>query len=449
MLLVSETTLRPGRALSALENLPSEIIERILFELVWDVNPPPRRTQTYDIPYFEEEIDGERSGTVGLIAFRLVSRRIRKCSWIALGHVIGETLFDIRSRDSVEALVAISNCKELVPWVKKLTLACFGVSELYPFTNRVDPEAARTLRDLDEVSRAELQRLRQVDKAWYPKAWAWKDANEISVMENDTGSPMENSDLASLVNIVSQCFVALHNVEHINHNHDRYTIPPRFLKFARQYACGIDTYFRTEHSLEGARSAYTGLCIVLFAMAKACMKPRVLELAAQMYEPHCFMAPVPVGRIADIFQRVETLCVSSTYGAQEDLQEGWQEHGPRITISNSVFPALRILGVGGWHADASTPRPISPLPPPWDAPRVTSITIFEASQSDRTLESFLVFLKDTLQFVSFQQMNEAEWYDTILEPLLKLDLDYLEIANGYDTPAILIGDASTIALVNS
>jgi hypothetical protein len=68
-----------------------------------------------------------------LLAPRLVCRTMRDSSWVAVGAVIGGTIFDIRSSRRVENLVALSKCPNLVSW---------GENSPYAVTRFVTPMAA-------------------------------------------------------------------------------------------------------------------------------------------------------------------------------------------------------------------------------------------------------------------------------------------------------------------
>jgi hypothetical protein len=90
---------------SPLEQLPAELLEKILLEVVSDVKPPG----SYD-PYggadrrSRTELDLGHSLASKLLVHRLVSRTLRDSSWRTLAKVIGETIFDVNSRQSIKNL---------------------------------------------------------------------------------------------------------------------------------------------------------------------------------------------------------------------------------------------------------------------------------------------------------------------------------------------------------
>jgi hypothetical protein len=115
---------------------PPELLEFILLEAVSDL-----KLQTIAIttgrsferdPYRRFGRDSPFEIPI-LLAPRLVCRTMRDSSWVAVGAVIGGTIFDIRSSRRVENLVALSKCPNLVSW---------GENSPYAVTRFVTPMAA-------------------------------------------------------------------------------------------------------------------------------------------------------------------------------------------------------------------------------------------------------------------------------------------------------------------
>lgn len=111
---------------SLIEGLPPELLEDILLEIVTDV-PPPIKWDDHDRPTLRchHASKADSSATSSLLAHRLVSRLFKNCSWRSLAKVLEETIFEIRSDESIANLVKISSLKELAPWVRYLTFSCF------------------------------------------------------------------------------------------------------------------------------------------------------------------------------------------------------------------------------------------------------------------------------------------------------------------------------------
>jgi hypothetical protein len=127
--------LPPIAGASYLEQLPAELIENIPLEVVKDVEPPVKwDMEGHTILRCQVQYGGKTnsSNASTLLAHRLASHTLRNSAWRALAKVIGETIFDIRSKESVENLVAISHCEVLAPWIHKLTVGCFTVDDIYP-----------------------------------------------------------------------------------------------------------------------------------------------------------------------------------------------------------------------------------------------------------------------------------------------------------------------------
>lgn len=117
---------------SPIDKLPAELLEKILLEVVASSPPPildadaagsgaefPRHYEIRaNIVYRYEVVDS----TSATLAFRATSRRFRDLSWRALAKVVGETIFDLASKQSIENLAAISSSPHLAPWVSKLSI---------------------------------------------------------------------------------------------------------------------------------------------------------------------------------------------------------------------------------------------------------------------------------------------------------------------------------------
>jgi hypothetical protein len=178
--------LPPIAGASYLEQLPAELIENIPLEVVKDVEPPVKwDMEGHTILRCQVQYGGKTnsSNASTLLAHRLASHTLRNSAWRALAKVIGETIFDIRSKESVENLVAISHCEVLAPWIHKLTVGYFTVDDIYPFSLNPSIDSAKTLANMDDRSRAELLRVRATDEGWYSSTWEYIDAFEEQALQ--------------------------------------------------------------------------------------------------------------------------------------------------------------------------------------------------------------------------------------------------------------------------
>lgn len=94
----------------AIGKLPAELLEKFLLEVVQDSVPfdhnAPHRKQ------FHVQKDQSASHK---FAFEATCSVFRNLSWQALATVIGATIFDIRSGESVQNLKSISRTGTLAP----------------------------------------------------------------------------------------------------------------------------------------------------------------------------------------------------------------------------------------------------------------------------------------------------------------------------------------------
>jgi len=140
----------PLADLSTIEKLPAELLECILLEVAKHAVLPVTEDEDSGSVVYRYAQEEEQACS---LAFRLTSRRFRNCSWKAFGAYLGETIFDLRSRQSISNLTAASTCEHLAPWVTKLIISCDEAPADYP----LDQEWEEILTHSEE---AELVRLR-------------------------------------------------------------------------------------------------------------------------------------------------------------------------------------------------------------------------------------------------------------------------------------------------
>jgi hypothetical protein len=138
---MEQETAPATRDVSDIENLPAELLEQVLLYVVGDALPPIIKHRGSTTVYRCN--DTNQDYVARSLSFRLTCRRFGALSWRALGHFIGETVFDIRSRRSVINLAAVSGCRDLAPWIHKLTIASHQPDEGSPLYGDEAGEAAR------------------------------------------------------------------------------------------------------------------------------------------------------------------------------------------------------------------------------------------------------------------------------------------------------------------
>jgi glucuronate isomerase len=109
-------------ATSRLELLPSELLERILLKTLRGAQSlSAEKKHLFDLRCFQD-MNSCCSKAASLLGHRLVCSTIRDHSWRALAKVVGETVCDLCSRQSMGHFMALSRSKALAPWVRKLTV---------------------------------------------------------------------------------------------------------------------------------------------------------------------------------------------------------------------------------------------------------------------------------------------------------------------------------------
>lgn len=104
-----------------LGSLPAELLEEIYTWITTD--QPPTSQNLSGVERFARQIAWVRE----FCNVRLVCRSLRDAAWKSFGKVLGSTTFDLRSRRSIENLMALGSVKKLVPWIKSLRLTCYHV----------------------------------------------------------------------------------------------------------------------------------------------------------------------------------------------------------------------------------------------------------------------------------------------------------------------------------
>ena len=252
----------PLAGVSLLEQLPTELIEKILLGVASDVSPPNTLYAGADDLRCEREAKIGASFATGLLAHRLLCRTLRDCAWRAFGKVIGETLFDIRSRQSVENMAAVSKCKQLAPWMRKLTIACLLVERDYPVGGWSN--FMMTVGKPDAGLTTELQEIQRRGEAWYL-------GSTVDGNTNNEG-PILGDDTKMLISLVATHLNNLHNLEHVIYDFHGAYIPARYRALAHRYRSHEEFDFRVNNYEAAKRGAYIGLHVLLNSLVSSTLQ---------------------------------------------------------------------------------------------------------------------------------------------------------------------------------
>jgi len=424
----TNTPLAPPAGASFLEQLPAELIENILLEVVSEVEGPNVHEQGARQIRCVQEIHSRASLSTGLLEHRLVCRTLRKCSWRAFALVVGETLFDIRSRKSIENLQALSHCGEVAPWVQKLTFCCLTVSETYPAPSH-DPYRDER-RNMSKDDRSAFMSIQEKDETWFPTAWTWISSNNAtSDLDNEDADLTIDKDTTQLVHAVSGNLLSFQNLRHLKFEHVENFIPARYKFLARTRKHGPAPDFTVGSGVHTSRGAYIGLHVLLASLKEAQLKPKVLSLAVAMDDPHNFMTSHHLRDLYRVFEQVERLTLIKAYEVNTAY---WDSVGRPMFITKSALPALRFLTIIANLYARDEIWPLEPFPPASDVPELVNLTMEEWLPNNKVFLDFLNLFKNKVQSITLQEMMEP-LYEPVLSLLQTFNLDTLNIREGYES----------------
>jgi hypothetical protein len=406
----TDSPAQPFGAASLLESLPSEIIEKILLEVVDYVEPVIEYFPGYGKVLREPFNDSRVSGVTCQLAHRLVSRTLYDNSWRAFAKVIGHTIFDIRSKESVTNLSMLANEKQLTPWIQRLTISCFTPGDRY-----INPSESNPSTDHHHASIELFQHIRTDKQDWFPAAWRWAHSEDPI---SSTQALAITAEAQDLIELLSGHLRLLNNVIEIQYHYVACCIPARFRQCIRQEWVGVPTKLCIGSSIDGLRGCVLGLHILVEAMAAAQMAPQRLDIAGQVQDPHGFFALTPCERFKKITHKVENLAL------RNDVEHLHWEDGPPptgswVAITAENFPALRSLQLDMWSSsrgDHGTSTP--PLPQPSDVPRLTDLTLVDVPDWEPLLLDFVQLFRDSLKSITLKKL--FRFYD---KPLIELMCD--------------------------
>lgn len=201
-------------AASSIEKLPAELLKWILLEAVSDINPPIYHTEHGVNRLRRREQCEDRQPTASdFLGSRLVCSRFRDAAWRVFAKVIGETVYDIGSSDSIQNLCAVPGQPDVVPWVKKLNLSC-------NILNRCDTEDLQLAPD----AATKLKEVRCCEQKWTPNVLDAADTHLNLYMRTRLETDSVHELYAAQL---QEALLPLKNVEQISYIWDGGILPQR------------------------------------------------------------------------------------------------------------------------------------------------------------------------------------------------------------------------------
>ncbi|KAI4673911.1 uncharacterized protein J4E88_008378 [Alternaria novae-zelandiae] len=414
------STPRYAEATSRLESLPAELLERILLEAVRGVQPAlTETTVSLNRRCMQETLSGQ-SRASKLLALRYVSRTIHNHAWRAFAKVIDETTFDLCSEQSMKNFVALTNCKDLTSWARKLTVTSRYTEHLLPEVGNV--ETGEVYKHEDVFEAGLLNRTQAIIKSeldWYPELWLSSDDYHSS-----TARTLQDAVRSSqLWQLILSCLEALPNIVNIHYCARR--VAGRFTEVFREMAIIKDVdifWYIYEHS-----GIQIGQDLLLSVLAQSIVLPKRLELVTEMNGLHCFTIQATIQVIKKVSSEVEVLILRDEFG------EGGSPQNPpqalsTVAITRDTFPALRTLVLDGSIQQSTLGG--RPLPSAMDVPTVANLVFRDTRVDYPRLVNFIALFRETLRQITFVDMY-IDKYKSIFELCQNLNLERLDITDGY------------------
>jgi hypothetical protein len=417
---------------SAMHELPAELLEKILLEVIGNGAPQYERTSREEsLRLFREEIEP----TSASLAFRATCIIFRDLSWRAFARTIDHTVFGLASKCSVENLKAVSDTKYLTPWITRLSITFRVVEPRYPWTlYDNDEEMGVALRNIDPRARQMFYDIKDDEKAWHPEiGLLWSDVLVNGELpEGDVGLARNRTRSLNLETTLAPYLERFKNLDELRYLHTGPAAPGTYRKFFQQ----ATSQARAEASkvfpgyglcVLTDLNAHLGLEIMLNSCVQAGLQPRILELAVDLDEHHAFITDVPETVIVDFCKKVEDLSLYDNYCPFYDGEDG-QVKQPRVAITKTIFPALRSLTIDHRNLVASPYISVAPLPPSTDIPTLSHLEVHKAKIHETSLLAFITRYGQVLETVSLEGM-QGNRYESILSILERKDLKQLTITH--------------------
>ncbi|KAI4617812.1 hypothetical protein J4E83_006144 [Alternaria metachromatica] len=302
------------------EKLPAELLECILLEVAKHAVPPVTEDEDSGSVVYRYAQEEEQACS---LAFRLTSRRFRNCSWKAFGAYLGETIFDLRSGQSISNLIAVSTCEHLAPWVTKLIIACAEVPPGYPLEHGADTMQMDQAEwdQLRQDSYSDLLQIKLAEDSWYPRIWKQKGYGSPMTGSGiptsatpprlaracNSMSIIQEAGMRALQEVLAQALFCFKNFDHIGFYHQPRTRPGRYHNLFRKFR-SISRFREEEDMRNVGNIAHLGLHILIHAMVASKITVRTMTLAVDLDEHHAFITNIPSVIFAKASQKAR--CIS-------------------------------------------------------------------------------------------------------------------------------------------
>lgn len=410
----------------AIGKLPPELLEKVLLRVVQDIAP-----FDHDAPHrqlFHVEQDHSISHK---LAFRATCSVFRNLSWRALAKVLNATMFDIRSRESIQNLESISKIPPLAPWITELNFACYATPSLYPY-EASEEYLCQDVAALEPDCRKKFEQIKKAEQAWNREYWSLPPGETDTPTIGDVSSSRHRQNTFALEVKLASHVARLKNVECLRYVHKHATVPGRYRRFdlhSRLSLAGLCTW---EHDEVSEPYAQIGLDVILSALAFSDARPHTLELAVELHEHHVIISHLARSVIRDIFQHVETLCLLSRY-RQGFSNSNAQPDEARVAVTDETLPALRSLTID--HRDGLWGQPnldAFPLPAATEVPVLTHLAVRNAPmESPWGIPLFVERYGSRLTSLELHCVDGSTW-ERIINTLRKIRPENLMIKHEDD-----------------
>jgi hypothetical protein len=398
---------------SPIMKVPPELLEQVLLEAVSNAIPPFTSHKSHDDLRYRFRLLKDLSATLG---FRLTSKAFRDVSWRALAAVIGETIYDMRSKRSMENLENMSQCLQLAPWITKLHISVGDCRRANLNQLQIDK--------LNENSTFRLREMMEAEQTWFPELWSTK---HLKLSDPHQVPPLQSyqSRNRDFENKLANCFARLKNLGHACFVCDHWMTPGRYRSISwygteNNFPLWYNTPTRAE--LHG----HLGLEIFTSALATAGTCVKTLELSVDLDDYHAFITNVPEAVMAKACRNVWHLKIWNKYFPLYSEYFVRRMGEPRIAPTRSVFPALLSLTIDHCNTFRDPYVVTKPLPSLFDVPQLSELTILNADFEDPHMVSFIQLYGTGVERLRIKSVKAVRLTKT-LQALKRLKPNHLTI----------------------
>jgi hypothetical protein len=417
---------------SPLGKLPFELLEDIFLEVVREddcLTSTKHLAQEESIKIHIEQLEAVSAS----LAFRTTCTTFRNLSWRALAEKINRTTFDLRSQDSIEALIAISKKVELALWITQLNIACHTTCKKYPFSRERSQKPEDLNTSLSQSALADLLEVKKKEREWYPDTWFTFSTH----MQNKGGPKLSSSRLQSgsdvFDKVLAKHLATFKKIEHVSYIYADTVPPGRYKQLFKRYPEWQSQKSLSLHLSSDTGSglnAHLGLETILNTCFISGIRPQALDLAVDLDEHHAFITGMDEQTLGEVCSKVEKLCLVDSYCPFYDIN-GMQAAHPRIVLTRKLFPVLRILTIDHSTMMLEEYDRVAPLPSLAEIPTLSHLAILGAYLDEPTLLSFLSCYGKNVENVTLKGSSEYS-YRGVLEILNQGHLKRLEIIHEDD-----------------